>query len=169
MVNPRPEAAFREVQRLGGMWWVTLVVCGVAVLAWIGFVSQIVLGRPFGANPSPDWIMWLLWLLFGIGLPVLWHISKLVVEVTDDCILVQYVPFITRRIPYTEIKGYEARSYRPIREYGGWGIRWAPGNRRAYSVRGNKGVELELHTGRRIMIGSQKPEELVHAINSRSR
>lgn len=169
MVSPSHTPAFREVQRLGGMWWGTLIVCGVAVLAWVGFVLQIVLGRPFGTKPTPDWAMWLLWLLFGIGLPVLWHISRLVVEVTDDYIYVQYVPFVTRTIAYTQIKGYEARSYRPIREYGGWGIRWAPGKRRAYNVRGSKGVELELISGQRIMIGSQRPEELVHAIDSRSR
>ena len=169
MVSPSQTPAFREVQRLGGMWWVTLIVFGVGVFAWVGFVLQIVLGRPFGTKPAPDWAMWLLWLLFGIGLPVLWNISKLVVEVTDDYIFVQYVPFVTTTISYTDIKGYEARSYRPIREYGGWGIRWAPGKRRAYNVRGNKGVELELLSGQRIMIGSQRPEELVHAIDSRSR
>ena len=169
MANSPDHSAFREVQKLGGMWWVMLLLCGVAVLAWIGFAVQIVLGRPLGTNPAPDWVMWLLWLLFGIGLPILWHLSKLVVEVTDDRILVQYIPFVSRTIPFTQIKGYKARSYRPIREYGGWGIRWAPGNRRAYSVKGNKGVELELHSGQRIMIGSQKPEELVQAIDSRSR
>jgi len=29
-----------------------------------------------------------------------------------------------RRIPWAKIERYEAKQYRPIREFGGWGIRW---------------------------------------------
>jgi len=36
---------------------------------------------------------------------------------------------------------------------------------KAYNVSGNRGVQLELLNGGRILIGSQKPEELVKAIN----
>ncbi len=36
---------------------------------------------------------------------------------------------------------FYARKYRPIREYGGWGIRYG-WNGRAYSTSGNEGVQL---------------------------
>jgi hypothetical protein len=55
--------------------------------------------------------------------------------------------------------------YSPLREFGGWGIRFAPGKKRAYSVSGNKGVELELSDGMHVLIGSQRPEELTQMID----
>lgn len=57
------------------------------------------------------------------------------------------------------------RQYRPILDYGGWGIRWAPGKGWAYTVRGNLGVQLELSDGKRLLVGSQSPEGLVLMIS----
>ena len=59
---------------------------------------------------------------------------------------------------------WEARTYRPILEYGGWGIRYTMGRGWAYNVSGNQGVQLELASGKRILIGSQRAEELARAI-----
>ncbi|MBW8868301.1 MAG: hypothetical protein JF610_13410, partial [Acidobacteria bacterium] len=44
-----------------------------------------------------------------------------------------------------------------------WGLRF--GRRgRAYSISGNRGVELTLADGRRVMIGSQRADELAAAL-----
>ena len=43
----------------------------------------------------------------------------------------------------------EARTYAPLREYGGWGIRGLS-RKRAYNVSGNRGVELSLVDGRKL-------------------
>jgi hypothetical protein len=157
--------AFREVQKFR-QTWVWLIVFGVALLMWFAFVQQIILGQPFGTNPGPDWMIWLFWLLIGIGLPLLFVYMKLIVEVGDDGVHIRYVPFVSRLIPFEEIQRHEARSYKPIREYGGWGIRWWGGNRRAYNVSGNQGVELKLRGGDRIMIGSQRADALAEAISA---
>jgi len=50
------------------------------------------------------------------------------------------------------------------RDFGGWGIRWAPG-KIAYNVSGNRGVWFERTDGRGVLVGSQRPEELVSAID----
>jgi len=55
-------------------------------------------------------------------------------------------------------------TYSPISDYGGWGIRYGSIGK-AYNVSGNRGVQLELLNGERILIGSQKPEELAAAID----
>jgi len=68
-----------------------------------------------------------------------------------------------RRITWSEIERYEPRQYRPLREFGGWGIRWAPG-KLAYNVSGNRGVWIERTNGRAVLIGSQRPEDFVRAI-----
>jgi hypothetical protein len=157
---------FSEEQKIAKVWWVTLIVAAVTALMWYSFIQQIILGRPFGTNPGPNWMVWLFWLLFGIGFPVLWGMMKLVVEVKDDHLLICYYPLITRKIPFTDIKRVDARTYKPVREYGGWGVR-GRGDKKAYNVSGDKGVELELQTGQKIMIGSYKPEELALALETK--
>ena len=68
-----------------------------------------------------------------------------------------------RRFAFDDIASCEARTYRPLLEYGGWGIRWGPSGR-AYNVKGNRGVQLVLSSGKRLLVGSQKAEELATAI-----
>ncbi len=62
-----------------------------------------------------------------------------------------------------DLKGYEVLTYSPIKDYGGWGIRYGRGGK-AYNVRGNRGVQLQLANGQRLLIGSQRPEELSNAL-----
>lgn len=157
------EPHFQEVQFLRQSPFSWLVYFVEAVI-WYGFVRQIIFQQPFGTNPAPDWMMWLIWLLIGIGLPLLWVVSKLIVEVHDTYLHIRYVPFISRQILFSDIRRVEARTYSPILEYGGWGVRWWFGGKRAYNVKGNRGVELELHNGQTIMIGSQQTDELAQAI-----
>ncbi|MHC4605892.1 MAG: DUF6141 family protein [Planctomycetota bacterium] len=165
MQGDTERAVFREVQRFGRMW-IWLLILAVALGAGWAFVQQIVLGEPFGDKPAPDWMLWILFAFFGIGLPLLFHILRLVVEVRDDSLYIRFHPFGARTIPFSEIAKFEARTYRPILEYGGWGIRWSRAGR-AYNVSGNRGVQLELEGGKRLLIGSQRAEELEQAIAER--
>lgn len=161
--------AFREVQKMNSVWWVMLIIYAVTALIWWGFISQIILGEPWGSNPAPDWMMWLLWLGIGIGLPIFFNMMQLIVEVGPEGVSIRYAPILTRLIPFTEISQVEARKYKPIREYGGWGIRGWSTKEVAYNVKGDQGVELTLFDGRKIMIGSQKSESLANAITDSMR
>lgn len=156
---------FREVQYMRHVWWVMLLVVGLAALMWWGFIQQIIFGEPWGTNPAPDWMMWLLLMIVGIGLPLAFYWMRLIVEVMDDSVSIRYVPLTKRTIPLADIEQVEALTYKPLQEFGGWGVR-GRSNRRAYNVSGNRGVELTLRDGRTIMIGSQKAEELALAIVS---
>ena len=158
------EIAFREEQRLRQVWiWVLCL--GIAVLGWWAFLAQIAFGRPWGDDPAPDWAVWLIWVVFGLGLPFFLWLARMVVTVGPDEILIRWIPIWRRRIPIESIRSCEARTYRPIREYGGWGIRWGPSGK-AYNVSGNEGVQLVLEGGKRVLIGSQRAEELAEAIES---
>ncbi len=155
---------FKEIQKFRSVWWVMVLVGAVALWIWYGFIQQIILGYPFGTNPGPDWLMWLLWLGIGIGLPWLFYTMHLTTEVHPDHIALNYYPFTTRQIPLTDIKQHQARTYQAIKEYGGWGLKGWSSDNKAYNVYGNQGVELTLLNGQRVMIGSQKAEELAQAI-----
>ena len=68
-----------------------------------------------------------------------------------------------RDIERDKIRKIYVRKYKPIWEYLGWGIRFGPSGR-AYNTMGKIGLQLELKNGRKILIGTQKKEELKEII-----
>jgi hypothetical protein len=92
---------------------------------------------------------------------------QLETEVRTDGVFIRYFPFHLRASWFSaqELSECYARQYRPILEYGGWGIRYG-WKGRAYNVSGNKGVQLVFTNGRRLLIGSKRPQELETAIRS---
>ena len=154
---------FREEQRFS-QWWVWLLVAVVAAAAWWPFIQQIVLAKPFGEDPAPDWGVWLITMVMGLGLPLLFGSIRLRIEVTAEQVVIRYRPFIRRSIRLADIEQAAARAYHPVKEYGGWGLKgWSLRNI-AYNVSGHQGVQLVLKDGRRILLGSQRAEELARVI-----
>jgi hypothetical protein len=155
--------AFREEQKIR-QWWIWVLILVPVALAWWSFIQQIIGGRPVGQNPAPDWAAWLIWLFVGIGLPLLLSRVSLLVEVTPGQIRVRYWPFLRRTIQLAGVDSAEACTYRPLKEYGGWGVRgWSKANM-AYTVSGDRGVRLTFADGRRLLLGSQRADELATAI-----
>jgi len=62
-------------------------------------------------------------------------------------------------IHWDEIESIKVDKYRPILQFGGWGYRigWKAV---AYNCRGNDGLIIILKNGRKIVVGTQKPDEL---------
>jgi hypothetical protein len=150
-----------EVQRMP--WYAATLVLIVAAVLWYGFFQQIVFDVPFGSKPASDAEMWVIFILFGICLPLLFLSMKLVIKTQKDNLVIRFFPFHTRVIPYDRIKSVQVQSYRPL-SYGGWEIRWNPKLGWAYTMKGTKGVWIELENGDHLFIGSQNPEKLVEHI-----
>jgi len=64
-----------------------------------------------------------------------------------------------------EIESFKAMEYSPLKEYGGWGIKYGFKGK-AYNVSGNLGVKVHLTNGRNILFGSQKHNELAKVLKS---
>jgi hypothetical protein len=111
------------------------------------------------------------WVVLGIMLAtvLLLFSMKLTVQVDDGLIRIRFFPLWKKTIALKDVVCFEPRTYHPILEYGGWGIRYGLGNGWAYNVSGNQGVQLELENGKRILIGSQRAEELAGAIREARR
>lgn len=155
---------YREVQRIT-QWWAWAITIAVTGFIWYVAVRHFVFNVPLGTNPPSDIEMIVLWIALGVGLPVIVPFTRLITEVDDDGISVQFVPLHLRprRFAHDEIECAVVRQYRPIREYGGWGIRlgwrgWA------YTMRGNRGVHLTLGNGKQLLIGSQQADALLSAL-----
>ena len=157
---------FRELQYFR-QWWLWLIVLFIAGLSWHAAVEQLILGIPAGNNPASDPEVLVIWVVFGILFPALFWFSRLITEVRSDGLYICFFPFHLsfKKIPFTQIKKYEARTYSPIGDYGGWGIRYGFEGK-AYNVTGNRGVQLEFVDGKRLLVGSQRPEEFVAAIDA---
>ena len=167
LINQR--GSFYEVQTFRKTWVLALVLpisLFLIILFGYGMIKQLVLGQPWGNRPLPDVALAIigpLGILFGLSLALLFYSAKLITEVREDGVYLRFFPLTHQRIPFEDIRNCEARTYSPIREFGGWGIRYGRGTK-AYNVSGNRGVQLELSDGKRFLIGSQRPEELARAI-----
>lgn len=159
-------ALYREVQCFR-QWWIWALVLFVAAISLYEAVQQLILDKPFGNNPAPDGWMIVIAIVFGIGLPIFIYTTNLTTEIRNDGLYVRFFPFHRSfiRITTQEITGFESCTYSPLGDYGGWGIRFGKKGK-AYNVSGNRGLQLELINGKRLLIGSQKPEELVRALSS---
>lgn len=152
---------FQEVQYMR-QWWIVSVVIGsnvvalvIAVMIWSKFAPQML---PWGG------------IIFGllmVGITILTLSSKLITEVRSNGLYIRYFPFhwSFHKIPLENVSKIEAVTYSPLRDYGGYGIRYGKGGR-AYNAMGNRGVRINYSDGKHMLIGSQKPDELARAIES---
>lgn len=157
------DALFREVQRMTQVW-VWLLTAFAAAGAWAVFILQVVMRIDPDAEPLSDLSAWIVWVAVGLLLPLLLYAVRLRVEVTRESLSIRYFPLVNKTLAPGDIRKAFARTYHPIREYGGWGVRWTPWGGRAYNMNGNRGVQLELAGGKKLLIGTQRPEELEQAI-----
>ncbi len=156
---------YREVQRFRQLLlW--LFLAAVFALNAYAVVQQLMLGEPFGNNPASDTVLIIIAVAVGLGFPVFFFTMNLTTEVRTDGLYYRFFPFhfSFRRIAPEDLTKYELRTYSPLREYGGWGIRYGTRGK-AYNVGGNRGVQLEFSDGKRMLIGSRRPEQLVEAMN----
>ena len=156
---------YKEEQKFGQPWiWLIFLpaTAGSLIFFSFGLHKQLFLGEPFGDNPMSDTGLigtTVLVTLMMIGVTVLFYKMKLVVEIRDDGIHYRYPPMIKRfrKISRDEIERLEVREYKPIKEFGGWGIK--VGSKKygkAFNVRGNMGLQLYLKNGSRILFGTQR-------------
>jgi len=164
---------FHEEQHLrtSKLMWVVIPAIVLAIAAMIyALVQQLAFDEPVGDDPLSNELMIVVLvpsILLMIALAWLLWASKLVTEVHDDGIYIQYVPYHRHLLTYkwSDLQDFQTREYRPIREFGGWGLRLSPfGGGMAYNVSGNQGLQLVLKSGKKILIGTQRRDELDAAL-----
>ena len=158
-------AVYRE--RTWAPAW-AMVLMGVAFVASIGPLLYFGYGRPELGESADDVFIRVLGVLSGIVYCLAFStFSCLNVEVRSDHLFIWFGPLrlIRRRIRYSDIQRVGAITYRPFREFGGWGIRWRPG-KSAWSIRGNRAVNVELRNGKSVYVGSRFPRRLAGRIHA---
>lgn len=161
---------FSEIQRFRQPWLWAVIVLSSALLfivfGW-GLMEQLVFGRPWGNRPLPDALLVMISsavLLINAVLVYLFYSLRLITRIDSAGVFIRFYPFPVSVIPFADIQSCVTRTYRPLLEYGGWGIRYGRSGK-AYNISGDQGVQLVLKTGKRILIGSQQSGRLAAAIN----
>lgn len=145
---------FEEEQPFGQVWlWAFLGIETIAI-----FLPLLITGQP--------WFMFL-----GMGLLMVLTLSllsslKLRTRIDAEGIHYRMIPFHRKQqtIPWHEIDSVYVRKYSPIAEYGGWGMRYGR-NGRAVNAKGDMGIQVVKKDGKRILIGTQQPEEAQRVLN----
>lgn len=154
---------FEEHQQFRKLWhW--LLILGIPLLT-LGVLTVML----SGGGKAGEMIVALSIASFGTFCLVLlmWFI-RLTVRVVDDELDITFRPFAHRRVPLAEIETCNALTYRPLLDAGGWGMHYSfTGYGWAYNVYGRRGVALRLKNGKRLLVGSQRADELAAALCER--
>ncbi len=154
-------AQFHEEQHF--QWIFAAIFFIPALIVGLGLYLQRGVAEP--AVPGA-----LLWPALAVTMAVAVWIAgaKLVTEVRADGLFIDFIwLWPERTIAWDQITSVEARTYRPVRDFGGWGVRWAARGI-VYHARGRRGVRLILASGERVLVGSQRPDELALAIGAQA-
>ena len=140
---------FDEKQKFN-QWWLWVILLSFPIIS-VG---------PFDQNNINIYHV-----LIGLAIPILFYLFELRIKVNEDGFHYQFFPFHFKFhiIKLEDIDKFKALEYSPLKEYGGWGIKYGFKGK-AYNVSGNKGVRIFLNNGTNIMFGSQKHSELAKAL-----
>ncbi|MCZ2102651.1 MAG: hypothetical protein LC107_14070 [Chitinophagales bacterium] len=158
-------ALFEERQRFT-QWWLWVLLTAVNLPFLYGIFQQIIMGVPFGDKPMSDKGLLLtgglLWLVV-----ILFFSLKLETRIYEDRIEVRFFPLQLKTNVYywDDIASAELRTYAPLKEYGGWGLRCSfCGYGKALNVSGNQGLQLVFKDGKKLLIGTGKQEVLAYVL-----
>lgn len=166
-----PAILFREDRALRSAYvWTVIVLVSSLVLGTVAWmvVRQVVQGQPLGARPLSN-----VALLAGAGftfvawgaLIALFAAAKLQIEVTTAGLFVRFWPLQrkVRRIPLDDVTVLRAVRFRPLLDYGGYGVRRTR-HGAAYALGSGEGVRIDYANGYHLVIESDHPRALEVAI-----
>lgn len=147
---------FKEEQRFRQVW--LMVLLGFSLLVPVGLIIK----EYIKDNTSMTTNEFLGSLIGIIASVLLIFIFKLSTRIDEKGIHYQFFPFhfSMKTLLWSEITKAEIRTYDPIGEYGGWGLRYSFNKKKgnAMNVSGDIGIQLTLKNGKKLLIGTQKKE-----------
>tara|TARA_B100000953_G_C17966976_1_gene404903 strand:- start:524 stop:1003 length:480 start_codon:yes stop_codon:yes gene_type:complete len=148
---------FKENQRFR-QWWLIIVLITIVLASALPLFSEISLNEVKLKSLIAPVISLLVFVLV--------FILNLETRINSKGISAGFepLPFLRRKYNWDEIQECFVRTYAPISEYGGWGIRGF-GRAKAYTVSGNKGIQIITKNNERFLIGTDKPDLAKRAIN----
>ncbi len=163
MASSDSRPVFREVQRFP-LRRIALALASPPCFLLGLLIWQVILGHTWGKHPmsNGDVIGWtvFLWLIYLRLITV-----RLATEVRRGQMAIALRGlWRLRRVPLDSIQAVETIAHDIARDYGGFGIR-STREGKAYVAHGGRGVRLTLAGGEKLIVGSQRPDELAAALS----
>lgn len=151
---------FNETQRFN-QWWLQLIFIVLLLFVAYAIYQWYFTNEAIGNVGPNDSYGQLIVIVSIFPILTLFYFLKLRTEIDESGIHYQFLPFhfSTKKMAWTDIQNCYVRTYNPIMEYGGWGYRTSLGKGRAYNVKGNIGIQVELKSGKKVLLGTQKEDE----------
>ena len=145
---------FEESQRMH-----RLIIIAMLMAAIIFGIVILVLQLGTEIETEIIRVLWIAWALMVLTDGAIVSV-QMVTVVDQDGIVVYCRPFrfLRKQVLWSDIERIYPRQYSPLAEYGGWGIRKGRAGF-AYNMSGNQGIQLELKSGKRILIGTQQTND----------
>lgn len=157
-MDPRGQPVYKEWTSWPG--WILIVFWGTMLLS-------MVMVAVAGDDPHEKRILGTVTLgLVAVAVQLL--VAGLSVRLYRDAMVIGIGSWglISKRVRYDDIVRLESVRYHPLREFGGWGIRFGADKKRAWTARGDEAVVLELRNGTRLYVGSDRPHRLENRIRT---
>jgi len=154
---------FHEKQRFD-QWWLWLIIAACSVV--IFFEPALTFYRKKSISLGDLNVGFWIGITITLLIVLLFRFLTLETEINENGVTYQFYPFHRnkRHIDWNNLKKIYVRKYRPISEYGGWGYRVGLSGV-AYNIKGNQGIQLKFKSGKKLLIGTQKPKEAQQIIN----
>jgi hypothetical protein len=150
---------FKEEQRFKQTWLIVLLT--VSILASIAVITKEYLEENSKMTTN-EFVL----TLIGITVSVAFiFFFKLKTNIDEKGIYYQFSPFHLKMklIKWEEIKKAQVRTYDPISEYGGWGLKggflWNKEKGKCVTISGDTGIQIAFKNGKKLLVGTQKKEE----------
>ena len=156
------EIEFQEEQKFT-QWWLWLILIGVGMIPMFGIYKQLIIGEKFGDKPMSDNGL-IIFSIFTLGLLALFWFMSLKTKIDKNEIQMNFFPFVKKRIKWKDIKSAKIVKYGFV----GYGIRLGSEYGTVYNTKGQKGLAIELKTGKKFVIGTQKANELTKIVEKAS-
>ncbi|MBU2928505.1 hypothetical protein [Winogradskyella psychrotolerans] len=159
---------FKEEQRFNQLWLIVILL--VSAIVPISIYVKEYLEDP-SKNSTLELFSLILIVLFATGFIFFF---KLTTRIDDKGIHYKFFPFHwnLKSIQWNEIDKAYVRTYDPLGEYGGWGLKggilWNKAKGKAINVSGDIGIQLLLKNGKKLLIGTQKENEAKHVLTTYS-
>ena len=157
---------FKEEQRFTQIWLIVVLI--ICTLIPITSIIQKYL-RAKETITAKEFIATIVVIVVSIAVV---FVFKVTTKIDEKGIHYQFFPFhfSMKLIPWNEISKAGIRTYFPISEFGGWGLKggffFNKGRGKAINVSGDVGIQLILKNGEKLLIGTQKKEEVKRVLET---
>lgn len=157
---------FKEEQRFNQTWIIVLVA--ISTIVPVAILLHTYIDNP--KNLSHIELISVISIIL-IASSIIFFF-KLSTRIDEKGIHYKFFPFQfkLKLIEWQDINKVYVRNYDAITEFGGWGLKggalWNKSKGRAINVSGDIGIQIELRNGKKLLLGTQKPEDAKRIIEA---